>query len=63
MSSEAELLKAYRELIAQGLPAILFREADMGDQATALASAPIVGKDRKAFSKYKLWREPQPAVI
>lgn len=54
---EAALLRAYARLTEHGIPTHLFRESDLGDQATALASAPVVGEDRRRFSRYPLWKE------
>jgi hypothetical protein len=56
VASEYELLKAQRQIERRGIKTVLFREPDIGDQATALATEPISGQDRKFFSRYKLWR-------
>lgn len=53
---EAALMRAYARLTEHGIPVHLFREADLGDEATALASAPVVGEERKRFSRYPLWK-------
>jgi hypothetical protein len=33
----------------------VIREPDLGHRATAMASAPVIGKDRKPFRRWKLW--------
>lgn len=52
---ERGLLEAHQDLLSQGIPAVLFRENDLGDQATALAAAPVRGRQRRAFSNFSLW--------
>jgi peptidyl-tRNA hydrolase len=56
VDTEADLVTLYESLRSQDLPAVLFREADLGSQATALAAAPITGPQRKAFSRLPLWK-------
>lgn len=53
-------MKAYNRIKNRGIEVFLFRESDIGDQATALATAPV--NDRKFFSKYKLWKQRREAV-
>jgi len=55
VNSEEDLREAHRGLLDQRIPTVLFTEADLDDQATALASAPVVGEQRKAFSEFRLW--------
>ncbi len=57
VGSEAELRAEYDRLIAAGIPLTLFIEPDMGDAATALASGPLTGGDRRLFKGHKLWSE------
>jgi hypothetical protein len=54
IKSEAKLMKCADELAAQGIDYTIFKEPDIGNQATALASRPLIGKDRKAFSRFQL---------
>lgn len=54
VKSQAKLLKCAEELEAQGLLHAIFREPDIGNQVTALASKPLIGKDRKAFARFQL---------
>lgn len=54
VKSEHKLLSCAKELESQGIEHVIFREPDIGMQATALASKPLVGKDRKAFSRFQL---------
>lgn len=54
---EEALRKAQYKLEARGIRTSLFIEPDLGDQATALASEPVSGRDRRPFSRYPLWRE------
>ena len=55
VASEADLFKAESYLENKGIRVMMFYELDMGNQATALASEPVFGPDRKSFSRYKLW--------
>ncbi len=56
VSNEEALLKALDRIRFRGVNVVLFREADMNDEATALATEPVSGKARKAFAKYPLWK-------
>jgi len=51
--NEISLLNEKERLDFHGIPHVIFREPDIGDQATALATAPTT--DKKFFSRYKLW--------
>jgi hypothetical protein len=53
---EPALLALADKLKAAGVDHRVFREADMGDAATALASQPVSGKARKLFQKLPLYR-------
>jgi len=33
-----------------------FREPDIGNQLTAIATEPVYGEQREFFKKYQLWR-------
>ena len=59
VDSEEELRAAHRALLRQRIPCLLFHESDMDDQATALAAAPVVGDQRKAFKDFPLWSAPK----
>lgn len=54
IKSEGKLLAYSQKFNDQGVEHVVFREPDIGDQATALASRPLIGKDRQAFSKFQL---------
>lgn len=53
---EVELLQTAAKLEARGIRFTLFREPDIDNQATALATEPLSGNVRKFFSKWKLWK-------
>ena len=53
---EQSLLEAQEKIRERGIESVLFREPDIGDQATALCTEPVWGSRRKIFSSYKLWR-------
>lgn len=55
--SEASLLRQAAHLDARGVPHVLFREPDIDNQATALATLPLTERQRKRLSKWKLWQE------
>lgn len=55
VSSEDELLREHARLVHAGIPLTLFREPDLDDQATALATAPVSGEARKLFRHHTLW--------
>ena len=54
---EDRLLAAHERLEHRGIQSVLFREPDRNNEATALCTEPVMGKIRKIFSKYSLWRE------
>jgi hypothetical protein len=60
---EASLLHAEERLKRHGISSTIFREPDIGNQATALCSEPISGALRKAFSIYPLWRVQEPVCV
>jgi hypothetical protein len=53
--SEATLLREGDKLAMLGIPTTIFREPDIGDEATALATAPVDISTRRIFSKWQLW--------
>lgn len=55
-SDEKELEKAKAYLDQHGIPHVMFREPDIGNQATALATLPVNPEQRKRLSRWKLWR-------
>lgn len=55
-SNEGELEDAKVFLEQHGIPHVLFREPDIGNQATALATLPVNPTQRKRLSRWKLWR-------
>lgn len=54
--SEVSLLEAARELQTIGIEHIVFRENDLNDQATALATQPLTQEQRKQLAHWQLWR-------
>ena len=52
---ETSLLQIRDKCAVSGITTRLFVETDMGEQVTALATAPIGGKSRKIFQKLKLF--------
>jgi hypothetical protein len=65
--SELHLHKIKAKLEAEGIPHKGFYEPDMGNQLTALATAPISGQSRNFFKKYKLLNpavssQPEPEI-
>ena len=51
----AALIAAADRCVAAGIPFRMFHEADMGNQATAFATAPVNGKARKVFKEFPLF--------
>jgi len=56
VSSERALTDARDRLEFHGIRIVLFREPDLGGQATALATQPIEGPRRSPLSRYPLWK-------
>lgn len=56
IKSEQDLLKAEYKLAQHGIKSIMFREPDIDNQATALATEPITAELRRFLSSYPLWR-------
>lgn len=54
--TEDQLIQESEYLDACGIEHILFRESDMNNQATAIATLPLGAKHRKLLSHWKLWR-------
>ncbi len=54
VKSEQKLLMCADELKEQGIGYQLFREPDLNNQYTALASRPLRGAERNAFSRFQL---------
>ena len=62
ISNETKLLKAQHYIEQKGIRTTLFREPDLDNQATALATEPIAASDRRKLSKYRLWEVPTPCL-
>lgn len=58
IKNETKLKKCLLHLDEAGIPYREFREPDIGNQLTAIATAPIVGEDRKHLAKYCLLTSP-----
>jgi len=56
VTDESELLREFNLLKEMGVPCCLWREDDLGNRATSLATAPLRGKARKPLSGYSLLR-------
>lgn len=56
VSDERELLKADWLLQKRGIKTVTFREPDLGDRATALATEQVSDAARKVLSRYPLWK-------
>lgn len=54
VKSEQKLLMCAEEFTQKGIEFQMFREPDIGNQATALASRPLRGIERKAFARFQL---------
>lgn len=54
VKSEAKLKETAAELSKQKIKFSTFREPDIGDQMTAIASEPLTGTDREAFKRFQL---------
>jgi hypothetical protein len=54
VQGEEQLLDAFRRISESGIRCIPFREPDIGNQLTAIATEPIVGDSRRSFKKYRL---------
>lgn len=56
VADEDALRHAAAACSLNGIRQYLFIENDLGDQATAFATEPISGEQRKAFKKFPLWK-------
>jgi len=56
-ASEASLLEAATMLDNAGIPHVMFREADLGDQATAICTLPLTPEQRAYLASWKTWKE------
>jgi len=54
VKDEAKLHSVIEELVLHKVGHAPFREPDMGNQITAVATSPIYEESRKLFRKYKL---------
>lgn len=54
-NSELDLLEQAQFLDSVGIAHILFREPDMNNQATAIATLALNKRQRKFLSHWKLW--------
>lgn len=58
MPDEQALSALFNQLKEQGTPVVGWFEEDLGDQLTAIATAPLRGLDRKPFRRLKLLSGP-----
>jgi hypothetical protein len=56
IKNEQELLKVEDKLAQHSIKSVMFREPDVDNQATALATEPIPASLRRFLSSYPLWR-------
>lgn len=49
--------RAIKYLGTNGIKHVVFREPDIGDEITAVATSPVNGDKREVFRKYQLLRE------
>lgn len=56
-ATEATLLEEVAMLEKHGIPHVLFREADLGEQATALCTLLLNPEQRALLSSWKTWKE------
>lgn len=54
--NERQLLSTFTEISSTHIPVTIFREPDLENQATAIATGLLEQKDRKHFRKLKLLR-------
>lgn len=62
IDNEEKLNKVVNKLNNNGIKFRPFREADMEDQLTALATEPIFGERRKLFKNYQLLKLPRSVL-
>jgi len=55
VKDERALLKAEHRLGIDGVQTVVFREPDIGNEATALATEPLSVDRRKPLGRYELW--------
>lgn len=53
--NEDSLISILSKTESKGIKAVLFKEPDINNQATAFATEPITNDNRKIFSNLKLW--------
>jgi hypothetical protein len=56
VKSEEKLIKTIQELIDNGIDFTIFREPDLNNEITAVATKPLTGKQREIFKRYQLMR-------
>lgn len=56
VQNERELEESFERLKTAGVPCCAYREDDMDDSLTAIATAPLRGKQRKPLKRFKLLR-------
>ena len=52
---ERHLNRVVDELVFRGIEHVVFREPDLNNQMTAVATAPLDEVQRRRLSKHKLW--------
>lgn len=56
-ASEASLLEAAAMLDNAGIPHVIFTEEDLGGQATAICTLPLMPDQRASLASWKTWKE------
>jgi hypothetical protein len=62
-ADESFLLREFQRLELFNIPTVLFREPDIGNQATSLCTIPLIGESCRLFKKWKLWDYHIPGVV
>lgn len=57
VKNERVLEREARKLEAAGIRFATFHEPDIGDELTAIATAPIAGEDRRIFRRHNLLKQ------
>jgi hypothetical protein len=56
------LIKALSLIQSKQIPFVQFREADLGDELTAVAAGPVYGSDRSVFKRFQILKESHCAI-
>lgn len=59
MKSEQQLINTLDKVESRGIRTILFREPDIGGEATAFATEPIPSEQRHLLKSLRLWKREE----